>query len=423
MEEKELKKQLDELKTALENALTEKAKKEIADQIKAFETANKEALEKSTKEYTELKAAFDTLKKASDENQKVIDEFVAAKNNININTHKSFGEQVNTKVKEFTKQLTDLKDNKSAGGINFNIPIEVKAAGTITLGNNYTGGTVGLTDFEAGLNPIATRTPLLRQLVNVRPVSSMYVAWAEMANRDGAVNTVAEGAAKPEIDFDIVEATKKVEKIAGYIKASKESLADISFLQSEINQELITQINLKLDSQLYSGNGTTPNLKGIVTYAPTFAVASTPFALGIDGANRFDVLRVAAAIVAANNFTPNIALINPQDAAMMELAKNTQGNYIFPPFYLNGGQQIAGLRVYTSTVVTAGDFLVGDFTKDHLGIREEINIQIGYENDDFTKNLVTILGEMRAVNYIKTNDVNAFVKGTFSTAEALLETA
>jgi hypothetical protein len=34
---------------------------------------------------------------------------------------------------------------------------------------------------------------------------------------------------------------------------------------------------------------------------------------------------------------------------------------------------------------------------------------------------VTILGEVRAAHYIKTNHINAFVQGSFATAKALLD--
>ncbi len=51
-----------------------------------------------------------------------------------------------------------------------------------------------------------------------------------------------------------------------------------------------------------------------------------------------------------------------------------------------------------------------------------MNIQVGYVNDDFTKNLVTILAEMRAVHYVKSNHYGAFVKGDFATAIAALVT-
>jgi hypothetical protein len=65
--------------------------------------------------------------------------------------------------------------------------------------------------------------------------------------------------------------------------------------------------------------------------------------------------------------------------------------------------------------MTAGNFLVGDMTKAHLRMREDMNIQVGYVNDDFTKNLVTILCEARAVSFIKANDAPAFVKGVIAT--------
>ncbi len=47
-------------------------------------------------------------------------------------------------------------------------------------------------------------------------------------------------------------------------------------------------------------------------------------------------------------------------------------------------------------------------------------MKVGYENDDFTKNLMTILVEARTVHYIKNNHLNAFVQGDFATAIAAI---
>jgi HK97 family phage major capsid protein len=298
-----------------------------------------------------------------------------------------------------------------------------KAAGTMTIGNNYTGGTIGITDWMGGFTPVARRSPYIRQIINVMQTTGQYVAWAEQTARDGSAASTAEGAAKTQSDFDIVEVTKKVEKITSYMKASKESLADIAFLSSEINTELRSLLELKLDSLLYNGNGTTPNIKGIVTYATAFSVASTSLANGVDQANNFDAIRAAVWQVVNGNFMPNYVLVNPIDAALMDMTKLTDGQYVIPPFATATGQTIAGLQVIENTGVTAGDFLVGDFSKSNLVMREEINFSIGYENDDFTKNLVTILAELRGTHYVKTNHAGAFVKGTFSTVKAALETA
>lgn len=324
-------------------------------------------------------------------------------------------------VKSFEAELKDqVEANKAAllkvqatNGETVNFTM--KAAGTMQISTNYTG-TIGLTNWDSEFARIQRRQPFMRELVRIITTDNMYIAWAEQKNADpGVAGTVAEGAAKPQTDFDIVEATAKVEKIAVFIKVSKEALADIKFLQGEINTELRELVALKLDEQILSGNGTTPNLKGILQIAPTFAAVST-LALLVPTPNRFDVLLAAVAQISAANFQANAVVVNPADYYAMQLTKETTGGYIMPPFSSADGMMIAGLRVVANNGVTAGTFLAGDFKKATLAIREDVNIQIGYVNADFTNNLVTILAELRAVLYVKTNWYNAFVQGTFSTA-------
>lgn len=381
--------------------------------IKAMQDANVLEVKRLTDDIA-------SLKNDKEITQKHLDELTARQKDIKTGPEKqkSFGEQFFDALSTKKDELIAMKTNQNAS-INFNI----KAAGNMTLGVNYTGGTLGLTSFEAGLEPIATRPSFMRQIVNVRPVTNMYVAWAEKTARDGAVTSVAEGGAKPQIDFDIVEVSKKVEKLAGWIKASKEMLQDLPWMGAEIRSELTEQINLLLDTQILSGDGVTPNLKGILTYAATVSVAGTPFALGVDLANNYDVILATAAVVRNRFFNPKYVILNDMDAAMLNVNKvAATGVYLNPPFSSVDGMTIGGLRVITNPAMTAGNFLVGDFTKDVLGIREEININIGYVNADFTNNLVTILGEMRAVNYVKTNNIGAFAKGVFTTVKAAMET-
>lgn len=335
---------------------------------------------------------------------------------------KSFSEQVSENLGKNSEAINRLKGDKSTPNVIFPIKFNTKAAATMTLGN-YSGGTVGLSDWDPIFTRVVRRQPFLRQIVNVRPVSTKYVAWAEQATPDGGAGATAEGAAKTQADFDIVERNKIVEKITSYIKVSKEALDDIPFLNSEINTELVELLSLKLDADLLSGNGTTPNLKGILSYATTYDPTGSVFQDAVEQANQFDVIRAVVAQLANNSYQANYVLINPLDAGLMDMIKvgASDGRYVLPPFYSANGQVIAGLNVITNPGVTAGDFLIGDFTKSNLAMREEINIQVGYENDDFTKNLVTILGELRATHYIKTNHAGAFYKGTFATVAGELE--
>lgn len=321
---------------------------------------------------------------------------------------KSFESEVKEKLNSQLAELKAMKDNR-AGSLNF----DIKAAANIMISTNYSGGTVGLTSWDSVVAKAPRRQPFMRELVRVLPTGNLYIAWAEIKNPDGGPASVAEGALKPQADFDIVEATAKVEKIAVWMKASKESLADISFLQAEINSELREILELELDRQILSGDGVSPNLKGILTYVPAFTTGGG-FTGSIPFANQYDAIVAAISQIQQANFDPNAIIVNPIDYYKLMLTKDTQGNYIRPQFMADGSYVIAGLRVVANNGVAVGTFVVGDFTKSNLAIREEINFQIGYVNDDFTRNLVTILAELRAVHYIKSNHLKAFVKGTFA---------
>lgn len=300
---------------------------------------------------------------------------------------------------------------------------DVKAADTMTIVGNYSGGQVALSDLEQGVARVVRRRPFMRQISNTRGTTSKYVVYVEQKNPDpNEAGMVAEGALKPQSDFDLVEVSKEVKKIATYIKVSKEMLADLSFMAGEINGELMELVELKLDEQILLGDGVGSNLEGIDLNAVAWAAGT--FAAQIDNANNSDVLRVAIAQIMQANFEANAILLNPADCAAMQLTKSSTGEYTYPMFIpmADGITRVKGIPVIENNLVREGEFYVGDFTKSNLRVREEMNIQVGYVNDDFTKNLVTILCEMRAVHYVKSNHYGAFVKGEFATAKAALET-
>lgn len=134
---------------------------------------------------------------------------------------------------------------------------------------------------------------------------------------------------------------------------------------------------------------------------PVFNVTGTPLDKSVFNANKRDVLRSAVALIRKNRFNANFIVINPMDGATMELEKGNDGHYILPPFTSVDGTKIGATLIIENEAIAEGEFLAGDFTKSNLRIKEEININIGHSDDDFVKNLVTILAEMRAVHYIK----------------------
>ena len=321
-------------------------------------------------------------------------------------------------MKAYSENIDAIKSIRAKGGI---MNLDVKAVGDMTITGNYSGGTVGLSELESGVARIQRRTPFMRQLMNSAGITNKYAVWIEQKNPEGGAGMVGEGATKPQADFDLVEASCEVKKVAAWIKVSKEMVDDISFMRGEINNELIEIVELKLDQQLLSGDGTGDNLNGLLSYAQPFTPAAQFLAL-VPFANDFDVLRVAMAQIANANFTANYIVMNPADVAEMELTKTSTGEYTLPMFVpmADGVTRVANVPVVANNGVASGDYLIGDFTKSNLRMREDLNIQVGYVDKDFTNNMMTVLCEARACHFVKSNYVGAFVTGNFATDKAAI---
>lgn len=410
-----------------ESVLLEKIKSLMGTTLAEKDAALKTELEQIR---TELKAA--STQTEVNEVKKRFDELAASieskmeKANKSAQAQKTLRDQVTEQVAAKADQLKSLMNSE---GSNAKVKIEVKAAATMTTGNVTPVGTGGLSmllnDYEPGLTPIPRQAPFFADLMSSAPTTGNTVSYAEMKNPDGGAGMTAEGAAKTQADFDIIEAKATVRKITSYIKVSKEALDDIPQIAAEINGELNTLIRLKLDNQLMTGDNTGQNLNGVITQATAYSAGS--FAATIPTANYFDVLTTActqvktAEVISGTpaGFMPTHIIVHSNDFVKMKLTKDTHGQYLFP-INFPGVSQVINIPIVENPWMTEGEFLVGDFSKANLRIREGITFAIGYENDDFTKNLVTILAEMRVAFYIKSNHAKAFVTGNFDDAVAAL---
>jgi HK97 family phage major capsid protein len=319
-----------------------------------------------------------------------------------------FSEQI---IKSIELNLEGLKAGKS-------VDLEVKA--DTTIAGDYLG-TRALSELDTDVNRIARQANLLQFAVNRGTTNSMYVTYIQQTAQPQSAWT-GEAVTKTEYEVKYTEVSKQVKKVAGTVKVSKEMLSDLSFVQNEINTDLVQGVLSALDRSILNGAGGT-DLEGILSFAPLFSAGT--FANTIPVANILDVIRVAISQIETAKFTPTHVVLHPVDVARMQLTKATGGEYTMPIFYpsQNNELRVANLIVVSTTYMIPGDFLVGDMTKSNLRIRENVNVQVGYVNDDFQRNMVTILAEARAVHYVKLNDVNAFVKGTIQTAIVALDPA
>jgi HK97 family phage major capsid protein len=317
-------------------------------------------------------------------------------------------------VKTYSDNVKAITDSIEKG---HRITLDVKT--DTTIDGDYSGN-VALSVLEPGVNRIARPIRRIREISNVGTTTSKFVTYIQQTQNvtPGAEGTlwVNEAGAKFNGEVKYEEVSEEVKKIAAYIKVSKEMLADLSFVRSEINTELMEAIEQNIDYSLVNGAGGV-DLNGLLSVAPAFSAGT--FAGTIPGANISDLIRVAKAQIQAANFQPTHVVLNPEDVAKIELTKTSSGEYTYPAFW-DANMMLAGLTIVSSNNITAGTLVVGDFTKFNIKFREDMNMSVGYENDDFTRNMVTILCEARLVAYIKGNDVNAFVQSDIATDIALI---
>jgi hypothetical protein len=421
----------EELKTFVETATAEdlaayyNAKNEAAKlEIKALIEANKADNEAKIKELTE-QLRTDSIDQLKSLNETLKQHGLAIEKISKGNQDRSLNGSVTDirKALETNKgNLTKLKgtDRTIASGAGFSF----KAVGTMLESSNISGGNVPVEQRIAGLNVIATRKPRLMDLFAKGATTSNIISWVYQANREGAAGGTAEGATKNQIDFDLVVASQAVVKRTASIKVSTEMLDDIDFIESEIRNELMRLLMLDVESTAYSGDGTAPNLNGIRTVATAFAAGA--FANAVDNANEADVLTVAINQIAiANQEAPNAILMHPNDITKLKLYKvsATDKRYIDRLLYIGDTLTLDGVPMIGTTLVTTGTYLVGNFNLSVMYQMNGIEINMGLDGNDWTKNLRTIIAEWRGALVTKNNNRTAFVKGTFATDIAALETA
>jgi len=315
------------------------------------------------------------------------------------------------------EELVKMKGNK-------NVSISFKAAGTMLLSTNVSGGNVPVEQRLEGLNPIASRQIRLLDVVQRGTAESNVISWVYQANKDGAAGGTAEGAIKNQLDFDLVVNSETVKKRTAFIKVSEEMLDDVSYMESEIRNDLIRELLKDVESQVYGGDGTGTNLNGISTVATPFAAGV--FAATVDNANAADVLTVAMnQIQVAEQGMANFAMVHPNTITELKLIKTseTDRRYIDRLAMVAGQLSLDGVTLVPTTLIPDGEYLIGNFDLATVYDKGDLRIEVGRDSDDFVRNLVTVLAEWRGLCIVKDNDRTAFVKGDFATDKAALETA
>jgi HK97 family phage major capsid protein len=195
-------------------------------------------------------------------------------------------------------------------------------------------------------------------------------------------------------------------------------MADLPQFISYIENNLLRRLDIKTEDDLFAGDGTGDNLKGLISYATLFSAG--PEAATVPDANEYDVLDALTTQVEVAFGSANAVYVHPRTVSKLRKLKDDNGLYIFPKTLPDALMEVNGMKILKSTAIGADEFVGGDLSVVNVLIREDLGLQIGLDGNDFTSNKKTMLAEKRLVQFVSANDTQVIVKGDFTTAKASL---
>ena len=267
---------------------------------------------------------------------------------------------------------------------------------------------------QPGILETALRNPdtviSLFDVINTDQNSFSYLEETTFTNNAAEA---AEGAAVGEAALAFTEQTEAIRKLGIFIPVTDELIADEAGIQGYLNSRLQTMIKLRLDSQLLSGDGTAPNLEGLLD-AGKSSVGSSDFNSYSGNLGRIGAIYNAITDIRVNAFTePDAIVMHPNDwnqivtSVGADFAGTSSAGYAekSPLFVAAGGMgagpaaSIWGLKVIPTTAISNNTVLVGKFgggEAANVVMRQGIELAVTDSHSDFfIKNQLAIRATMR----------------------------
>lgn len=375
------------------DGVKEMAEKAIADAQKGADqsAAQKEVLDNALTGMNEAKARLDELEQKMARGGPAEDD-----------RQKSIGEQFVESDGFKAFEATGFAKTAQRGDM------QIKA--TLTSATTDAAGSAGdavQTTRLSGILELPQRRLTVRDLLSQGRMDGSTLEYVVETGFTNNAAPVAEAAAKPESDlkFDLKTTSAKV--IAHWMKASRQILSDVSQLRSTIDQRLLYGLAYVEEQQLLNGSGSGQNLHGIIPQATAYTAPIT-----LADATSIDMMRLAMLQAALAEYPATGHVMNPADWAWVETLKDTTGRYIIGNPQGTVSPTLWGLPVVTTQAIAVDKFLTGAFKMGaQVFDRWDARVETGYVNDDFTKNLVTILAEERLALAVYRPE--AFIYGDF----------
>jgi HK97 family phage major capsid protein len=293
-------------------------------------------------------------------------------------------------------------------------PLTLKLNSPMTPSNTYNlSAYLPQPEFAPGATEIVRVEPTLWNTLKKGRTGAAAYVWVNKKNPEGAAGFIGPGVAKPGVSFEIATEISNAKKIAVSEKCATELLEDIEGMASWIEQEIKYQLDAKLNTELMTGTVSSTVPAGIQTLSVAYSLTTVKTA----SPNNWDALIAAVAQLRSGNLKgPVTAFVNPIDYANMILTKATSQGQLFVPAQ-------TGVTIVEDNNVAVGFVQVALLDYYKVLIYKDFQITFGWENDDFTKNLVTAIGEMRIHQFFSENHTGAFIYDELADIKAAIDEA
>lgn len=294
-------------------------------------------------------------------------------------------------IRSFAKAAVDTGFHKSKDRT-FGVDVDLKTLMSTGQGFAPEVTRTGLV-VPAALAPVDFLDILPSTTTTQAAVKYMRETTATNAAAERAESTNAVLATYPESALAYTEVTDPIQKIATFLPASDEQLEDEAQTLSLIENRLSFFIRQRLNTQVVSGDGTAPNLRGILNI-----VGIQTQAKGTDPAPDAFYKAMVKTQIGTGQAVPNAYGMNPVDWQNIRLLRTADGIYIWGSPSEAGPSTLWGLRVVQSQALTAGTGLVGDFANfAQLVVRRGVEIQVSNSHGtNFVNGVQAIRADMRA---------------------------
>ena len=273
-----------------------------------------------------------------------------------------------------------------------------------------TGAGLARPAYRETFQPLPRRNTLLSVLPEtIIQAGSIEIPREKAITGDAAV--VPEKGTKPYIGIETEKVLLPMVTIAALAKVTEQMLEDgnENSVRDHIDLVLAHKCDLELERQIINGDGTNGNFSGLLTNSTAYQRPNG------DKITALDDLLAAYIQLEMVGFQASAIILHPMDYWALATAKNDVGSYTLSDPRGDLVRRVWNTNMVSTVGMPRGTFLVADLIAGtRLYRRGDWRLALGYVNDDFEKNMITMRKEGRA--NLAVFNTQAIIKGTFQAA-------